>query len=88
MGTLLTDFRLKKQTARKLAVEKLWKRNGLENPVKRNGYEVREEVISGGGGSEIRLSLWKKVDESLVRVVVNVEAGEVEAIEAVENLLK
>lgn len=79
IGNLLTDFRNKRELALQEARHKLWKRNKLANPKKRDGYEIREVSVHGDGRQRTHLQLWKKIDEVVVEVSANVQAGEIKS---------
>ena len=97
MGRLLTDFRFKRDQARKEGAEKLWERNNLspknskQCEGKRAGHEIRENSINKPDGTQlIELSLWKKIDSMAVKVSVDTVAEEVETKdgESIEELMK
>jgi hypothetical protein len=89
MGTLLTDFRAKRYEIITKSANEIWKKNKLDNPTKRGGYELHESQIHGTDGSLIIVTqLWKKLDETRVKISANIEAGEVEATKEVADLLK
>lgn len=79
MGTLLADFRFKRNDAKAKLIEKIWTDNKLGNPTKRGGHEIRDSEVHGKNGkSVIIVQLWKKVDEKRVVVSANITAEEVE----------
>lgn len=91
MGQLLTDFRFKRNEARKDAEKKLWDNNKLGNPKRRGGHEVREHSFNQADGTQvIELSLWKKVDSIAVKVSVDTKAEEIttQQAESIEELMK
>lgn len=88
MGTLLTDFRAKRNEAINGSAEKIWKKNKLGNPKLRANHEIHESQVHMPDGSLVVVTeLWKKVDEIRVRVSHNIESSEIEASE-VKDLLE
>lgn len=86
MGTLLTDFRFKKNQAREKAVNDIWKDNKLENPTKRGGHEIRESQVHANGKSVVVVQLWKMIDEKKIVISANVETEEVTAAESTDDV--
>jgi hypothetical protein len=55
----------------------LWERNKLDNPTKRDDYEMRQsEVTDKEGNTVIKSELWQKIDEARVQVSINVVSKE------------
>lgn len=84
-GTLLTDFRFKRQQARNKAEADLWDRNKLSSKEfgkqeqLRAGHEIHEKSIHNKDGEQfIELQLWKKIDTIAVKVSSNVKAEQIE----------
>ena len=91
MGQLLTDFRFRRDEARRKAIDDLWKRNKLDNPKKRGGHEIREQSINKGDGTQIiELAIWKKMDTIAVKISVNTKAEEIKTEKgySIEELMK
>jgi len=88
MGTLLTAFRSAKVEALRTGKKALWDRNKLGNPQKRGGYEIREEVVSFNGNTDIHLQLWKKIDSHSTRITADVKSGEIGQEDDIEELMK
>lgn len=90
MGTLLTDFRAKRYEAITQSAQEIWKKNKLDNPKKRDGYEIHESQVHMPDGSLIVVTqLWHKVDEIRVKVSHNIKSDKIEAsTEEVADLLK
>jgi hypothetical protein len=87
MGTLLTDFRFKKNQARQKLEEKVWKDNKLGNPTKRGGHELHTSEVHGPNGSSVVIvQLWKKIDEKKVVIRANIETEEVTAKESTDDV--
>lgn len=87
IGKLVSTFRFHRQKARDNAADRLYKRNKLENPKSRDGYEIREtEITDSQGNTLITSQLWHKVDEERVKVSVNVSANTVDTEEDIEDL--
>ena len=78
-GKLLNKVRYERQLAREKAIRELWSRNGLDNPVKRDGYRIETSVVVGRDGNEAtKFELWKKLDESVIIVSSQVTTEVVE----------
>lgn len=90
MGRLLTDFRFRRNEARRQLEDKLWEDNKLKNPKLRGGYEVREQSVHTKDGDQIiELQLWKKVDSVATKISVDVKSEEIVAKdgESIEELM-
>lgn len=75
MGKLLVKVRNARNEARRTTTDELWKRNKLDNPVKRDGYRIEEiKTVDSEGNETIKLQLWHKVDEAIVSVDTEVSA--------------
>lgn len=67
MGALLRKVAAVRWQIKRDAAERLWKRNGLDNPTKRQGYRMIEDTIIGKDGSEATtVKLWKLIDKEVV----------------------
>lgn len=90
MGTLLTDFRAKRHEIISKSAREIWKKNKLENPTQRGGYELHESQVHMPDGSLIIVTqLWKKVDETRVKLSHNIKSDKIESTnEEVADLLK
>jgi len=91
MGTLLTDFRFRRSEAQRELRAKIWKRNKLDNPKQRGGYELREQSAHTKDGTQIiEVQLWKKIDSGATKLSVNFKAEEIKAEEgdSIEELMK
>lgn len=76
-GILVSTFSEARRAARQSGEEKLWERNKLDNPTKRDGYEVRETLVNlPNGTTVITQQLWKKVDELRVTISAEVKVEE------------
>ena len=76
MGKLLSRVHLARWQSRDQAERELWKRNGLDNPTKRDGYKLAETAVVHRDGTEYKeLRLYKLVDAAIVKISseVNVE---------------
>lgn len=88
LSTLISTFNIVRRQARIDAENKLWDRNGVGNPTKRGGYEIRETSVTVNGQTLITQQLWKKVDEIRVNIHSTVQAQEIEPASEIEDLLK
>lgn len=69
LGKLLSKIMYARWQANEKAIEDLWKRNGLDNPTKRQGYKMEELKSVGTEGTEhTTYRLWKLVDQSVVTI--------------------
>lgn len=74
MGSLLSTVRFERAEARRKAISELYARNGLENPVTRNGYKVAETSTLSRDGTEItEYRLYKLIDSQVTRVSTTVD---------------
>lgn len=88
MGTLLTDFRAKRHEVITKSANEIWKKNKLDNPTKRGGYEIHESQVHMPDGSLVVVTqLWKKVDETRVKISHNIKSDKIETT-SVADLLK
>lgn len=68
-GKLLSNVRAVRFTAKQKAQDELWKRNGLDNPAKRNGYRMAEtQSINRDGTEVVEYRLYKLIDASVVTI--------------------
>lgn len=75
-GKLLKSVHNAKRYSNLQAVEELWKRNGLSNPTKRDGYKLAETVEVQRNGTEIKeYRLYKLVDATVVTISTEVTAS-------------
>lgn len=89
MGTLLMDFRAKRHEIITKSAQEIWKKNKLDNPKKRDGYEIHESQVHMPDGSLVVITqLWKKVDETRVKISHSIESGKIEATDDVADLMK
>lgn len=90
MGTLLTDFRAKRHEIINKSAREIWKKNKLDNPTKRGGYELHESQVHMPDGSLLVVTqLWKKIDETRVKISHSIESDKIEATtEEVADLMK
>lgn len=78
-GSLLNRFRFERDKARINTQDRLWKRNKLDNPARRDGYEMRTEVRKiQDGGETIGVQLWKLIDEETVKVEIDAKVVTIE----------
>lgn len=76
MGKLLSTVRFERQEARRKAVDELWKRNGLDNPTKREGYRMAETSTVARDGTEVtEYRLYKLLDRALVETKSTVKTN-------------
>lgn len=69
MGKLLARLRYERAASRERAIERLWKRNGLENPKLRQGYKLAiSEPLVRDGEEVIEYRLYKLVDRTITKV--------------------
>ena len=88
LSTLISTFNIARRQARIDAEEKLWERNGVGNPTKRGGYEIREHTTNLNGKTTIHQQLWKKVDEIVVEIAADIQVTEIDKTKnEVEDLL-
>lgn len=74
-GTMLSNYRYQKKLMIDKAYAILWKRNQLDNPTKREGYEMRESTVHAQDGSTVtRIELWKRIDYERVKISTSVNA--------------
>ena len=79
LGSLINRFRFERQMARDRLQTEVWKRNKLDNPVKREGYEMRvDERRTRDGGQTIHVELWKKIDSETVQLEIDAKVVSVE----------
>lgn len=89
MGTLLTDFRAKRHEVITKAASDIWKKNKLDNPKLRANHELHESQIHMPDGSLVIVTqLWKKVDETRIKISHNIESNKIEATDDVKDLMK
>lgn len=88
LSTLISTFNIARRQARIDSEEKLWERNGVGNPTKRGGYEIREQVVNLNGKTVIHQQLWKKVDEIRTEIAADITVQEVGKTDEMEDLLK
>lgn len=82
MGSLLRKVASVRWQIRRDAAERLWERNGLGNPKKRNGYRMIEDTGIGKDGTEVTtIKLWKLVDKEVVILSGEVKITNREGIE-------
>lgn len=82
MGVLLSKVANVRWEIRRQAAERLWKRNGLDNPTKRQGYKMIEDTGINSDGSEVTtIKLWKLIDKEVVTLAGDIKITTREGVE-------
>jgi hypothetical protein len=64
-GKILNAIRIARMQNEEKVVKDLWDRNGLGNPLRRDGYKIEEDIRSTENGTQRTMyRLWKLVDQS------------------------
>lgn len=73
-GKLLTRFHNARVQTRLQAEHELWRRNGLGNPAKRDGYKLAHSEKVMRDGNEVReIRLYKLIDTATITIDANVQ---------------
>lgn len=82
MGVLLSKVANVRWKIREDAAQELWKRNGLDNPTKRQNYRMIQDTTIASDGSEVTtVKLWKLVDKEVVTLAGDIKITKREGIE-------
>ncbi len=67
MGKILARVHNARYETRAIAERELWKRNGLDNPTKRDGYKLAETASVARDGTEVvEYRLYKLIDRAQI----------------------
>lgn len=86
IGRLLNAVRIERWRQKEQVVVDLWKRNGLDNPTRRDGYKIEESSRVDRSGNETTVyTLWKMVDQSELRINTTVSSEVITGIRKEES---
>lgn len=82
MGSILSKVSAVRWQIKRDAAERIWKRQGLDNPTKRNHYRMIEDTVVGSDGSETTtIKLWKLIDKEVVTLAGDIKIETREGVE-------